>query len=127
MTRIGCGLLVILFAALIGTNGWWAYRALNSCDRFVFREAVSPNGKSAVFLFYNNCGATTSFSTQAILQSSGEAFSPGEHRPFLIVKQLHAIEVHWLDNAKIEAIIPTGGKIYRRDPSVDGIAIRYRH
>jgi len=37
------------------------------CANDVIKEAVSPDGRKKVVVFQRNCGATTDFSTQAVL------------------------------------------------------------
>ncbi len=118
--------IVVLFLLLIGSNVWWAFHNLGACDRFLFRKVESPNGKLGIFLLYSNCGATAPFSTQAVLLPADKSFPRSGYRPFLVVRGLHELQVHWRNNGAVEIVLPKDTKIHRRDSSVQGVAIVYR-
>lgn len=124
--KAGIVISLILLAALIGTNGWWAYRAFTACNVFPYHDTASADGRHTVLLLYNNCGATTPFSTRAVMQSPQQRFQPRDYKPFLIVHGLHDLKVRWLDDARVEILLPRGEEVYRRDEKVDGVTMLYR-
>lgn len=117
--------IAVLLVALVASNIWWALSGQDVCDRFLYHEEVSPNGKFGVFLLYNNCGATTPFTTQAVLLPAGRGFPRSGYEPFLVVKDLHDLQVHWHTDTAVEIALPKDETVYRRDAKVNGLTIIY--
>lgn len=117
--------IAVLLVALVVSNLWWVLSGQDVCDRFLYHEEVSPDGKSGVFLIYDNCGATTPFTTQAVLLPAGGGFPRSGYQPFLVVKGLHDLQVHWRNSTALEITLPKDDRIYRHDAKVDGVTVTY--
>lgn len=111
--------MALLLGALYGVI-WF-----DACGTDQVRQIASPGGRHKVVLFRMNCGATTAYSTQAVILPGWGFFLPRINEAFMISDEADP-RIVWRGEDKVEVILPKNTVIYRRKSDVDGVAIAYR-
>jgi len=115
-----------------------AAAAVSSCDlcgNERLAEYPSPDGMANVVVFERDCGATTSFSTQASLVPIGTG-TPSGGGNFFVADTNHGIapagrgggpelRVRWIDAAHLELSYHVNARVFRSATALGAISISY--
>jgi len=94
------------------------------CINEVREELVSPDGTKKVVVFTRNCGATTGPNTQASILDKTERLPDEAGTAFIIDKG--GAKVFWKKDGGILVILDSTARVFKKEPSVRGVAIEYR-
>jgi hypothetical protein len=121
VTILLCGIVVMLLpvAAIF-------FSLTFDCGADNVRRIMAPDNHHKVIVFRKNCGATTAYSTQAVLLPVWRPFILAFSNPFFVSAEEDHLDVHWRDNDAVDVVFPKTLRTFRRDPKVDDIAIFYR-
>jgi hypothetical protein len=127
--RRAIGAIVATLLALIAGGIFYLdynLRKFGECHIVRLTSIPSPDGSKSVITFRKDCGATVPDSTHASIASTGMSFSPERTPPFFSVLGDPDILVAWSgENTVKMSLIPGGGRILKRDLSVENINIEY--
>ena len=123
--------LGIAFIALAGVSiaiAYVAYKEIvaNLCGVTVYRVTPAPRAKLKLVTFDIDCGATTRFGTHVSMVPLDAKFSHEKYPPFFSSYGQHYDAANWTNDGRIEVTVPLGEEIFRRKPSVNGIAVIYK-
>ncbi|HKW00131.1 MAG TPA: hypothetical protein VJN96_09910 [Vicinamibacterales bacterium] len=118
-----CGLLILLLFALPSL--------VNPCGNEKLAEYPSPDGKLKVIVFERDCGATTSFSTQASIVPT-RAGMPGGSGNLFIADADHGsappgdgggpeLRVRWIDEQTVELAHHALARVFKSEPTLGGV------
>ncbi len=110
-----CFMVIAFFA--------FEYCSRDMCGNRVLREVTSPNGQLKAVVFIRDCGATTSFSTQVIILSTGEALPDSSKGIFVIDPGFErsstaAVEPRWATDNHLLIEHEDFCRIFRADTQV---------
>jgi hypothetical protein len=120
--------LVVTFTTLLALVVYAAVRALlaDFCSVTPRRVLPSPTAEVNLVIFEVDCGATTSFNTQASIVPSGAKFSRERYPPFFVVKHRHELVAAWAGDREVEIVVPRDEQVYRQESIVSDIAVIYK-
>lgn len=95
----------------------------SGCEDAVKTEMVSPNGRYMVSIIERDCGATTDFSTLGHIQRKGQKLNV-DTGIFLVLAGRWDVIAEWKGETNLIVRIPKA-EIFKRETSVDGVAIEY--
>jgi len=101
------------------------------CGNDVLQDSEAPGGVHRAVVFSRSCGATTGYSLQiSIITGSkkpsggGNAFiGDDDFDPRSPLNE--SVRIRWRSPTVIEIKYPSGSKLFKRERSVDGVAVRY--
>ena len=107
----------------------------DSCGNNVLSELPSPDASRRAVLFVRNCGATTRFSTQLALISSGRSL-PNEGGNVLVAETGYeptgvddsgrpAVAVQWVSADELRVTYAEGIRVFRKELELAGVGISY--
>ena len=105
----------------------YTHNSFGACTNIVLNTIASPDGGRVLVIFRKQCNATVPDSMQASL-APANLDSPAEKvPPFFVIGGTPTITAEWRGNRSVSiAVIPAGGKVFRRQESVGEITIEYK-
>jgi hypothetical protein len=128
MSQRGYGQVVFLLLASVASG-------CDPCGNSPIARLPSPSGRMEAIVFTRDCGATTDFSTQVSLVKSGASL-PTAGANLFSSDANHGkasrgpgggpnVTVRWLSDDMLEVSYQSGTRVFRREPSLDGIRVQY--
>lgn len=119
----------VIVVAALGFAFW------DHCDSSAIEEFRSPSGKRKVVVFVRDCGATTSFSTQASLVDADSPAPKGAGN-ILILDDDNGkapaddhgkipVNVRFIDESTLALAYPARTRVFQQVAKKDGVAIHY--
>ncbi len=95
------------------------------CENEISRSITSPSGELKVVVFHRGCGATTGFNTQvSVLKVT--ASLPNEGGNVLVIEGKVPLQIKWSSEGNLSVSGLSSEKVFKREPSVSGVAISYQ-
>ena len=102
--------------------------ALAGCSDICANEPVSsvlsPSGANKAVVFTRDCGATTGWSTQVSILRGSELLR-NEGGNTLVVEGKTPVQVTWKSDSAVTLSGASGGRLFKQERAVNGIAVVY--
>ena len=95
------------------------------CTNDILSQSISPDGKTKLILFSRNCGATTGPNTHAMLLPRDGKLTQAATGNAFIIDQGSAT-ASWKDPDHLVITLAHGTRVFKQEPSVQGITITYQ-
>jgi hypothetical protein len=133
LTTIG---VVALGATAVAVALWYFGRSWDEgmCGNRVLSEHLSPNGQLKVVIFERDCGATTTFSTQASIVDARRGLPPGDGNIYIADYARGSpnpgpgggprASARWTSDAAV-VVTREAARVFKQEPRHEGIAVIY--
>lgn len=101
-----------------------ALTSCSNCSNEISQSIASPSGELKAVIFTRNCGATTGFNTQiSIVPTRNEL--PDDGGNAFIAANAFPVTLRWQSNTALDIISQPPGHIFKQQPTIIGVSIRY--
>lgn len=105
------------------------------CDNELVKAITSPDGKHQITVLRRGCGATTGFTTEAVLQPAGTFIASGQEYVFAADTNHGAaeadpygavnIDVIWLDSNTVNISYESNSRVFKAVRQYNGVEFHY--
>jgi hypothetical protein len=120
----GIAIVAVIGGGVLSVD--YTLNGFGACTNAVLNTIASPDGSKVVVIFRKECNATVPYSVQASLAPANLSSPAEKVPPFFVIGGTPVVSAEWRGNRSVGiAVIPAGGKVFRRQESVGEIKIEY--